>query len=68
MQASALANYDDLRALPEGALGEIVAGELQLSPSPRSRHSRTQRALGSFIVRPFDDDDRRALGRDGQLG
>jgi Uma2 family endonuclease len=57
MQASALATYDDLRALPEGALGEVVAGELHLSPSPRPRHSRTQRALGSFIGRPFDDDD-----------
>lgn len=57
MQAGALATYDDLLALPEGTLGEIVAGELHLSPSPRPRHSRTQRALGSFIGRPFDDDD-----------
>lgn len=57
MQARALATYDDLLALPEGTLGEIVAGELHLSPSPRPRHSRTQRALGSFIGRPFDDDD-----------
>lgn len=57
MQAPALATYADLLALPEGALGEIVAGELHLSPSPRPRHSRTQRALGSFIGRPFDDDD-----------
>lgn len=57
MQARALATYDDLLALPEGVPGEIVAGELHLSPSPRPRHSRTQRALGSFIGRPFDDDD-----------
>ncbi len=57
MRARALATYDDLLALPEGVPGEIVAGELHLSPSPRPRHSRTQRALGSFIGRPFDDDD-----------
>lgn len=57
MQARALATYEDLCALPEGTPGEIVAGELHLSPSPRPRHSRTQRALGSFIGRPFDDDD-----------
>lgn len=57
MQAPTLATYEDLLALPEGARGEIVAGELQLSPSPRPRHSRTQRALCGFIGRPFDDDD-----------
>lgn len=57
MQAPTLATYEDLLALPEGARGEIVAGELQLSPSPRPRHSRTQRALSGFIGQPFDDDD-----------
>ena len=57
MQAPGLATYEDLLALPEGTRAEIVAGALQLSPSPRPRHSRTQRALGSFIGRPFDDDD-----------
>lgn len=65
MQAqAALATYDDLLALPEGTRGEVVAGELHLSPSPRPRHARTQRALGSFIGRPFDDDD----GRGGPGG
>jgi Uma2 family endonuclease len=57
MQAPTLATYEDLLALPEGTRGEIVAGELHLSSSPRPRHSRTQRALSSFIGRPFDDDD-----------
>lgn len=64
MQAPTLATYEDLLALPEGARGEIVAGELQLSPSPRPRHSRTQRALSGFIGQPFDDDD----GRGGPGG
>lgn len=58
MQApEALATYDDLLALPPDRRAEIIAGELHASPSPRPRHSRTQRALGTFIGRPFDDDD-----------
>jgi Uma2 family endonuclease len=57
MRAPTQATYEDLLALPEEARGEIVAGELHLFPSPRPRHSRTQRALSSFIGRPFDDDD-----------
>ena len=51
------ATYDDLLALPEGDRGEVVAGEVQVAPSPRPRHARTQRALGGFIGGPFDDDD-----------
>jgi Uma2 family endonuclease len=54
---AALATYDDLLRLSDGTRGEVLAGELHLSPSPRPRHARTQRALGSFIGGPFDDDD-----------
>jgi Uma2 family endonuclease len=58
------ATYDDLLALPEDVRAEIVNGEIVTQPSPRPRHSKTQRALGRFIGGPFDDDD----GFDGPGG
>jgi Uma2 family endonuclease len=59
-----LATWDDLLAQPEGVHAEVVAGALVLPPAPLPRHSRAQRALGSFLGRPFDDDD----GRGGPGG
>src|SRR5689334_14564836 len=56
--ARKLATYDDLLALPEeGPKVEVIGGELITLPSPRGRHARSQRSLGSFIGKPFDDDD-----------
>jgi Uma2 family endonuclease len=55
--ARKLATYDDLRALPEDARGEVVRGEVVVAPAPLPRHSRVQGALRSFIGKPFDDDD-----------
>lgn len=59
-----LATYADLLALPEDTKGEVLAGELVLSPSPLPRHSTVQRAAGRFLGGPFHDDD----GRGGPGG
>jgi Uma2 family endonuclease len=54
--ARKLATWEDLAALPEGTRAEVLAGSLVVPPSPLPRHARAQRALGSFVGRPFDDD------------
>lgn len=62
--APRLATYADLLALPEDVRAEIIAGEVRTAPGPLPKHSRAVRALGSYIGRPFDDDD----GRGGPGG
>jgi Uma2 family endonuclease len=54
--APRLATYEDLLALPEDVRAEVVGGRVITAPAPLPRHSRAQRALGSFVGRPFDDD------------
>jgi Uma2 family endonuclease len=49
-----LAGWEDLLALPEGGKGEVLAGELQVSPRPRPAHGRTQVILSARIGPPFD--------------
>jgi len=56
------ARYEDLLALPEHLVGEILAGELYTHPRPAPRHARAYSALGSCIGGPFDG------GRDGLGG
>jgi hypothetical protein len=51
------ARYADLLDLDEDVRAEILGGEIVVSPSPRPRHSKPQRALGRFVGGPFDDDD-----------
>ena len=36
-----LPTYADIEALPEGMTGEILAGELVVSPRPAARHARS---------------------------
>lgn len=48
------ATYDDLRALPPHLIGEILGGDLILSPRPAAPHARATSILGSDIVGPFD--------------
>lgn len=43
------ASYADLEALPESVVGEIVDGELHVSPRPASRHAFTSSRLGFFL-------------------
>jgi len=49
------ASYEDLLALPEHQVGEIVDGDLYVSPRPRSRHALAATRLGSRLSLPFDD-------------
>jgi Uma2 family endonuclease len=55
--AKRLATWDDLRALPEDARGEVISGVLVTPPAPLPRHSSVQRKLSRVIGGPFDDDD-----------
>jgi Uma2 family endonuclease len=48
------ATYDDLAALPDIVIAEIVDGELHSTPRPASKHARTYSALGIRIGGPFD--------------
>jgi Uma2 family endonuclease len=47
------ATYDDIVALPEGIVGEIIDGELVTHPRPSPPHARASTNLGFFIVGPF---------------
>ena len=40
------ATYADIEALPEHVVGEIIDGELVVSPRPRLRHAHASSALG----------------------
>ncbi len=47
------ATYEDLEGVPENLVGEIVGGELYVSPRPRLRHARASFRLGGALE-PFD--------------
>ncbi len=55
------ATYADIEALPEHMVGEIVNGELVVSPRPALRHARSTSRLGMGLG-PFDQ------GTDGPGG
>jgi len=46
--------YEDLCALPENILGEIVNGELVATPRPKARHLWAASRLGTKICGPYD--------------
>ena len=48
------ATYDDLAALPDNLVAEIVNGELHASPRPAPPHARAGSSLGELLVGPFD--------------
>src|SRR3954468_13756744 len=48
------ATYEDLRALPDHLLGQIIAGELVASPRPSIPHARASSVLGEELGGPFD--------------
>src|SRR5512140_1134436 len=52
--AKKAANYSDLLALPENVVGEIVGGELVVSPRPTFGHARVASMLGGELTGPFD--------------
>jgi Uma2 family endonuclease len=47
------ATYEDLQALPEQVVGEIVDGELVVSPRPAAPHAICASALGGTLMPPF---------------
>jgi Uma2 family endonuclease len=47
------ATYADIEALPEHQVGEIVDGELFVSPRPASPHAFAYSALGTLLVSRF---------------
>lgn len=52
-RAHRLASYEDLLALPENVVGEIVSGELHVSPRPAPAHALAASALGEELGPPF---------------
>lgn len=54
-KAARKATYDELVALPDDKIGEIVGGELYASPRPRIRHARMLTAIGAKLFSTFDD-------------
>jgi Uma2 family endonuclease len=48
------ATYGDILALPEHVIGEIIGGELIVSPRPAGPHTRTSSILGGDLTGPFD--------------
>lgn len=48
------ATYDDLLAVPEHLVAEIVYGELHTSPRPAPRHAVATTRLASELEGPFD--------------
>lgn len=48
------ASYDDLLALPEGVIGEIVDGQLYPQPCPAIPHARVASVLGMELGGAFD--------------
>lgn len=48
------ATYEDLVALPEHQVGQIIDGELIAQPRPASRHARSSSALNGELYGPFD--------------
>ena len=56
------ATYDDLVAVPDHLVAEIVDGELWTSPRPAPRHATVQGALGALVTFPLQ------FGRGGPGG
>lgn len=48
------ASYEDLLAVPDNLVGELVFGVLYTSPRPAPRHARAASRLGSDLGGPFD--------------
>ncbi len=48
------ATYEDLLALPEHVVGQIIDGELIVMPRPASPHARGSFSLGGELYGPFE--------------
>jgi Uma2 family endonuclease len=47
------ATYADIEALPDNVIGEIIHGDLYVSPRPRLRHGRAALELGADLRDPY---------------
>ncbi|WP_456373595.1 Uma2 family endonuclease, partial [Thiolapillus sp.] len=52
--AEKLATYDDLIAVPDNLVAEIIHGQLHTSPRPAPKHSRALSSLGMRLGNPYD--------------
>ena len=48
------ATYEDLLAVPPHKVGEILHGQLRVTPRPAPRHTRASSSLGDELVSPYD--------------
>lgn len=48
------ATYEDLLAVPNNRVAEIINGQLVTQPRPASRHARAASSLGGELYGPFD--------------
>ncbi|MBN2574579.1 MAG: Uma2 family endonuclease [Deltaproteobacteria bacterium] len=48
-----IASYEDILRLPENVIGEIVDGDLIVSPRPAARHALASSAIGGELAGPF---------------
>ena len=46
--------YEDLLKVPEHLVGEIIDGELHVTPRPAPRHADASSGLGGVLRNPFD--------------
>lgn len=60
--ATRCATYEDLAAVPEHLVAELINGSLVTSPRPGATHARAAGKLATRLGRPFDD------GEDGPGG
>jgi Uma2 family endonuclease len=49
------ARYEDILALPEQWVGEILGGQLHTHPRPAPKHARAYSALTGTLWNPFDE-------------
>jgi Uma2 family endonuclease len=52
--ARRLATYDDLLALPDHVVGELIHGSLDVQPRPSLPHARAASRMGDVLGGPFD--------------
>ncbi|MDR3567761.1 MAG: Uma2 family endonuclease [Syntrophobacteraceae bacterium] len=62
MRQKKSAIYEDLYGIPENAIGEIISGELTVTPRPSRRHTLAASRLGGELIPPYD------FGRGGGPG
>ncbi len=56
------ATYNDLHSIPENMVGEIIDGELFVTPRPSARHTHASSIVGAEVCPPYQ------LGRGGPGG